>query len=87
MKDLSLALVTAITAVVVSAPAPSQASGSIYKLGYPPAFFAPAYQRQTTYTAAYPAHADFARAYYDNVRYRGVVTAPFYGWQIRWAPR
>jgi hypothetical protein len=89
MKDLSLALMTAITldAVVVFAPVPSAASGSIYKIGYPPAFFAPAYRQQTTYATAYAAHADYARAYYDDVRYRGIITVPYYGWQIRWAPR
>jgi hypothetical protein len=90
MKNLALSLVlitgTALGVAVISAPTAAEAGGGTYHFGYPPAFFAPAYQRRTIYAPAFPPHADYARAYYDDFHYRGIISAPYYGWQIRWTP-
>jgi hypothetical protein len=95
MKNLALALALATTlgaAAVVSTPAPAEARRAVYRVGYPPAYFAPAYPQRAHYAPAFPAHVHYAPAYYDHARYRGVITAMDYGfplyndWQIRWRP-
>jgi hypothetical protein len=76
MKNLALALVVATTVggTLVSTAAAAKSPTRVYRVGYPPAYFAPAHYDSTPYRGVVSAPYYYGWPFYND-------------WQLRWHPR